>query len=71
MRASEWLDKLDQGAIPTRNRPTIFASRLEPCLRKILGEYSGQTVAVSLPRRGYSHAAVGSAGSADPQNGGI
>jgi broad specificity phosphatase PhoE len=46
MRASEWLDKLDQGAIPDAESAHDFRSRLEPCLRKILGEYSGQTVAV-------------------------
>ena len=46
MRASEWLEKLDQGVIPDAESAHDFRKRLEPCLRQILGEYSGQTVAV-------------------------
>jgi broad specificity phosphatase PhoE len=46
MRASEWLEKLDQDAIPEAESAQDFRKRLEPCLRKIIGEYSGQTVAV-------------------------
>jgi len=46
VRASEWLEKLDQGVIPDAESAHDFRKRLEPCLLKILGEYSGQTVAV-------------------------
>jgi len=46
MRAFDWLKKLDQDAIPEAESVHDFRKRLEPCLRKILREYSGQTVAV-------------------------
>lgn len=44
--ASEWLDLLDRAAIPKAESTRQLRARVEPCLRKILAECPGQTVAV-------------------------
>ena len=42
----EWLAKLEQAAIPNAESIQQFRDRVEPCLRQILREHSGQTVVV-------------------------
>ena len=44
--AFDWLEKMDQAAIPGGESATQFRARVEPCLRRILAEHQGQTVAV-------------------------
>ena len=44
--AFDWLEKMDQAAIPGGESAAQFRARVEPCLRRILKEHHGQTVAV-------------------------
>lgn len=42
----EWLNKLEQAAIPNAEPVQQFRDRVEPCLQQILHDHTGQTVAV-------------------------
>ena len=42
----EWLDKLEQAAIPNAESIEHFQDRVEPCLQRILNNHRGQNVAV-------------------------
>lgn len=44
--AWDWLHKLDQGGIAGAETTNQFRARVEPCLRHILQEHRGQSVAV-------------------------
>ncbi len=44
--AFDWLEKMDQAAIPSGESAQQFRARVEPCLRRILAQHHGQTVAV-------------------------
>ncbi|MBI3876467.1 MAG: histidine phosphatase family protein [Verrucomicrobia bacterium] len=44
--AFEWLELLERAAIPNAESTRQLRARVEPCLRKILAECPGQTVAV-------------------------
>src|ERR1700722_3949971 len=44
--AFQWLEMLEQGAIPNAESGMAFHARVEPCLKQILGNHPGQTVAV-------------------------
>lgn len=44
--AYEWLRHLEQASIPTAECGQALRARLEPCVRKILADHVGQTVAV-------------------------
>ena len=44
--AHEWLDLLDRAAIPNAECARTFRARVEPCVRQILRDHAGQSVAV-------------------------
>ena len=44
--AFHWLEQIESGAIPNAESGAEFRGRVEPCLRHILREHPGQTVAV-------------------------
>jgi broad specificity phosphatase PhoE len=44
--AFEWLDQLEAAAIPNGETARQFRARVEPCLRQILADSPGQSVAV-------------------------
>jgi alpha-ribazole phosphatase len=44
--AFDWLEKMDQAAIPGGESAAHFRARVEPCLKKILAAHPGQTTAV-------------------------
>ena len=44
--AFDWLEKMDQAAIPGGESAQQFRARVEPCLRRILEQHPGGTVAV-------------------------
>lgn len=44
--AFQWLDMLEQAAVPNGECSRTFRSRIEPCLKEILENHSGQSVAV-------------------------
>lgn len=46
IRAFDWLEKLEQKLIPDAESTERFKERIEPCLRRILCECPGQSVAV-------------------------
>lgn len=41
----QWLDQLEQAVIPNAESSKTFRERVEPCLRQILREHPGQSVA--------------------------
>ena len=45
-RASSWLDQLAAGTIPNAETATGYRERIEPCVREILKNHSGQRVAI-------------------------
>jgi broad specificity phosphatase PhoE len=45
--ASQWLEKLDQGAIRGAETGATFQARVGPCLHEILRAHPGQTVAIT------------------------
>src|SRR6185437_4886242 len=45
--AFEWLNQLEQAAIPNAESSKTFRARVEPCVRQILGDHPGQTVAIA------------------------
>jgi broad specificity phosphatase PhoE len=45
--AFEWLEQLEQGAIPNAESAATFRARVEPCLREILTAHPAQSVAVA------------------------
>lgn len=47
LSAFDWLDHLDRAAIPEAESARTFRERVEPCLRKILHEADGRSVAVA------------------------
>ena len=46
VHAFSWLDQLESGAIPNAETGANFRARVEPGLRQILAQHSGQTVAI-------------------------
>ena len=44
--AWEWLRKLEGAAVPDGECAATFRSRVEPCLRRIIGDHPGQEVAI-------------------------
>lgn len=50
--ASAWLEQLERGAIPNAETGATYRLRIEPCLRQILADHTGQTVAI------YCHGGV-------------
>jgi broad specificity phosphatase PhoE len=42
----EWLDKIEQGVVPNGESTAHFRKRIEPCLRKIIRQNRGKTVAI-------------------------
>lgn len=44
--ATAWLDQLERGAIPNAENGTTHRARVEPCLRRIIADHTGQTVAI-------------------------
>ena len=44
--AYQWLEQLDKGTVPDAESTTQTRARVEPCLRRILAESHGKTVAV-------------------------
>ena len=44
--AFQWLEMLEQAAVPNGECSRTFRSRIEPCLKQILENHSGQSVAV-------------------------
>ncbi len=44
--AFQWLDQIEAAGIPNGECRSKFAARVEPCLRKILAEHRGQSVAI-------------------------
>jgi broad specificity phosphatase PhoE len=42
----EWLDKIELGVVPNGESTVHFRKRVEPCLRKIIRENRGKTVAI-------------------------
>jgi broad specificity phosphatase PhoE len=42
----EWLDKIELGVVPNGESTVHFRKRVEPCLRKIIRENHGKTVAI-------------------------
>jgi broad specificity phosphatase PhoE len=44
--AFQWLEKLEQAAIPNAENAKIFRARVEPCVEQILRDHPGQGVAV-------------------------
>jgi broad specificity phosphatase PhoE len=47
VRAADWLHQLEEAAIPEAESGAVFRARVEPCLRQILRDHAGQTVAVA------------------------
>src|SRR5579872_771657 len=45
--AFDWLDRLEQAAIPNAESGRTFRERVEPCLRQILRDHPGQSVAIA------------------------
>ena len=45
--AWQWLDQLESDAIPKAECGAAFRARLEPCLRQILRDHSGEQVAIA------------------------
>jgi broad specificity phosphatase PhoE len=45
-QAYEWLHRLERGTIPNGETACTLRARVEPCLRRILRDHVGQTVAV-------------------------
>jgi len=45
--AFEWLTQLESAAIPNAETGKMFRERVEPCVRQILRDHRGQTVAVA------------------------
>ena len=45
-RASSWLDQLAAGTIPNAETAAEYRARIEPCVRDILQQHSGQRIAV-------------------------
>lgn len=43
---TEWLDQLEQGSIPGAESGAALRARLQPCLREILAQHVGQSVAL-------------------------
>jgi broad specificity phosphatase PhoE len=46
-KAAEWLHQIERGAILNGETGTAFRNRVEPCLREIIHQHSGQTVAIA------------------------
>jgi broad specificity phosphatase PhoE len=46
VRATEWLDCLEIGAVPNGESAATFRARVEPCLRKIIRDHPGEQVAI-------------------------
>jgi broad specificity phosphatase PhoE len=46
IRAFQWLDQVESGAIPQAETGAQVRSRVEPCLRQWVGEHAGQNVVV-------------------------
>jgi broad specificity phosphatase PhoE len=44
--ALAWLDQLECAGIPNAECARTLRSRIEPCLRQLLGQHSGQQVAI-------------------------
>ncbi len=44
--AFQWLEQLEQGAIPNAESAKVFQARVEPCLQQILRDHPGQSVAI-------------------------
>ena len=44
--AFQWLEKLEQAAIPNAESAKTFRARVEPCVEQILRDHPGQSVAV-------------------------
>lgn len=44
--AFDWLNQLERAAIPKAENAATFRARVEPCLRRILEQHSGQTAAI-------------------------
>ena len=44
--AFEWLDQLERATIPNAESAEVFRARVEPCLRQILRDHPGQSVAI-------------------------
>ena len=44
--AFQWLEMLEQASVPNGECSRTFRSRIEPCLKQILENHSGQSVAV-------------------------
>jgi broad specificity phosphatase PhoE len=42
----EWLDKIELGVVPNGESTVHFRRRVEPCLRKIIGQNRGKTAAI-------------------------
>jgi broad specificity phosphatase PhoE len=45
--ATEWLHQIERGMIRNGETGTTFRARVEPCLRQIIQNHSGQTVAIA------------------------
>lgn len=46
IRAFQWLDQMDKGALPNGESAEAFRSRVEPDLHSILAQHAGQSVAI-------------------------
>jgi broad specificity phosphatase PhoE len=44
--AFHWLEMLEQAKVPNGECSRTFRSRIEPCLRKVLEDHTGQTIAI-------------------------
>lgn len=44
--AFQWLEKLEQSAIPNAENAGAFRARVEPCVQQILADHPGQRVAI-------------------------
>lgn len=44
--AFQWLDMLEQAAVPNGECSRTFRGRIEPCLKEIIEQHSGQAVAI-------------------------
>jgi broad specificity phosphatase PhoE len=45
--AFDWLNQLERAAIPNAESAATFRARVEPCVRQILNDHPGQTVAIA------------------------
>ncbi|HKI68678.1 MAG TPA: histidine phosphatase family protein [Verrucomicrobiae bacterium] len=46
IRAFEWLEHIERGAVPNGESGPALRARVEPCLRQIIRDHAGQNVAV-------------------------